>query len=147
VLTSSLFIFEFILRCLAVLCLLSVLLVILFNLTLPKRFFDVITKLLLIAGTVTAFCYLQETLMYLFTGHEIIGYETRRYFVLNQIFGRDYFWVFWSYLFCTGAIVQLFWVAKNRQRLWLLAIISIIVLISIWISRYKPISIVLHRGF
>ena len=146
-LTSSLFIFEIILRCLAGLCLLGIFLVIVLNFKLPKRFFDVIAKLLLITGTVTAFCYLQETALYFFTGHGIVGPEISRYMVWNQIFGRDYFWVFWLYLFCTGGIVQILWSARNRQRLWLLGIISIVVLFSIWVSRYRLISIVLHKDF
>ena len=146
-LTSSLFTFEIILRCLAGLCLLGVFLVIVLNFKLPKHFLHVVAKLLLIAGTVTAFCYLQETALYFLTGHGIVGPEISLYIVWNQIFGRDYFWVFWLYLFCTGGIVQILWSARNRQRLWLLSIVSIVVLTSIWISRYKLISIVLHKGF
>lgn len=144
---SSLFIFEIILRSLAGLCLFGTLLDIAFKRRIPKYLFDVLAKLLLITGTVTAFCYLQETALNFFTGHGIVGKEISRYMVWNQIFGRDYFWVFWLYLFCTGGIVQILWSARNRQRLWLLAIVSIIVLISIWISRYKLVSIVLHRDF
>lgn len=130
--------FEIVLRFLALLCLVNTLIVIIFRLETPKGLFNVLGKFLLIAGSVTAFAYLQETLL-----AWVIGNEADRYIILNRLVGKDYFWAFWLYIVCTGIIVQALWMTKARQNAWRLLLVSLIILASIWFSRYIIVGLAL----
>lgn len=132
--------FEIVLRFLALLCLVNTLIVIVFRLETPKSLLNVLGKFLLIVGSVTAFSYLQENFV-----NWVIGNEWDRYLIFNRVLGKDYFWAFWLYILCTGIIVQSLWMAKARQNAWRLLIVSLIVLASIWFSRYIIVGITLTR--
>lgn len=133
--------FEIVLRFLALLCLVNTLIVIVFRLEIPKSLFNILGKLVLVAGTVTTFSYLQEILV-----TWIIGDDFDRFVILNLVIGKDYFWLFWLYILCIGILLQLLWLQRVRQSVWRLFIISIIVLASLWFLRFMPVAISMVNG-
>lgn len=98
-------------------------------------------KVMLATGNVVFYGYLMELFLGYFTHNKYEAYMTS-----NRMFG-EYWWTYWTLLFCNGVITQTLWVKKWRTNILWLFIVSVFVSIGMWFERFVIIVSSLHREF
>src|SRR5690242_8675418 len=102
---------------------------------------DILGKVLLATGLMTAYGYVFEIFDALYSGggHEI---QTLK----DRLFG-DYWWSYWGAIVFNFLILQPLWFRTVRRTPWMLFGISTSVAIGMWLERYMILVTSLYRDF
>ena len=104
---------------------------------------DVMGKLVLATSLVTSFGYLSEQSL-LWYAHDTVEWYT--YWFRISGFGQ-YGYITWLLFFCNTIVPQVFWFRRLRRKEWVLALVSVAVLIGMWLERYMIITTSLSRDY
>jgi molybdopterin-containing oxidoreductase family membrane subunit len=102
---------------------------------------DVLAKVLLATGLMTAYGYVLEVFDALYSGggHEIQTLDDR-------FFGR-YAWTYWGAVVFNFVPLQLLWWRSVRRSPWMVFLIGLSVAIGMWLERYMILVTSLYRDF
>src|SRR4029079_10558738 len=102
---------------------------------------DILGKVLLACGLMTAYGYVFEVFDALYSGnvHEIQTLKDR--------FSGEYWWSYWGAVFFNFVVLQPLWLRSVRRSPWLLFAISTSVVIGMWLERYMILVTSLYRDF
>jgi len=105
------------------------------------RHLDVLAKVLLASGLMTAYGYLFEVFDACYSGnvHEIAT-------VHDRFFG-PYSWSFWGAVVCNFVPLQALWLRSVRRNRMLLFLISTSVVVGMWLERYMILVTSLYKDF
>lgn len=105
------------------------------------KHFDNAGKVMLAAGSIVAYGYLNEAFFAWYSGDEF-----HQYTMWARMFG-DYGWTFWIMIACNVGTLQLLWFRRVRTTPWLLFVLAIIINIGMWLERYVIVVSSLTRDF
>jgi Ni/Fe-hydrogenase subunit HybB-like protein len=106
-----------------------------------ERHLDLLGKLTLVTGLMTAYGYFAEVFNALYSG-EPRELETLR----NRLLGDDA-WSYWGALACNFAPLQLLWIGRFRRNPVSLFAIGFLVAVGMWFERYMLLVTTLaHHG-
>ena len=102
---------------------------------------DVLGKVLLATGLMTAYGYVFEVFDALYSGgtHELQTLQDR-------LFGQ-YWWSYWGAVIFNFAVLQPLWWRPVRRTPWMLFCISTSVAVGMWLERYMILVTSLYRDF
>jgi molybdopterin-containing oxidoreductase family membrane subunit len=102
---------------------------------------DILGKVLLATGLMTAYGYVFEVFDALYSGnvHEI---QT-----LNDRLSGEYWWSYWGAVFFNFVVLQPLWLRTVRRTPWMLFAISTSVAVGMWLERYMILVTSLYRDF
>lgn len=104
---------------------------------------DVMAKLVLATCFVTSFGYLSEQFTSWYGGERV-----ERYVYTNRLIGwGQYAGITWTVFFCNTIAPQVFWFQRLRRNQAVLAVVSLLVLLGMWLERYMIILTSLHRDY
>lgn len=103
--------------------------------------FDLIGKLLLATGMMTAYGYAMDAFMALYAGE---GHELNT--LLDRVAGA-YAWTYWGAILLNFLPLQLLWLHRCRRTPWLLAAIGLGVTVGMWLERYMLVVTGLYRDY
>jgi len=105
------------------------------------RHLDVLAKVLLASGLMTAYGYVFEVFDAFYSGnvHEIAT-------VHDRFFG-PYSWSFWGAVVCNFVPLQALWLRSVRRNRMLLFLISTSVVVGMWLERYMILVTSLYKDF
>ena len=98
-------------------------------------------KMMLAAGMVVAYGYINEAFFAWYSGDEF-----HRYSMWARAFG-DYAWTFWVMIFCNVGLLQFLWFRAVRTNPWLLFGLALLINVGMWLERYVIVVTSLTRGF
>jgi molybdopterin-containing oxidoreductase family membrane subunit len=104
---------------------------------------DVMGKLVLATSLLTSFGYLAEQSLSWYA-HDTVEWYT--YWFRISGFGQ-YGYITWLLFFCNTIVPQVFWFRGLRRKEWVLALVSVAVLIGMWLERYMIITTSLSRDY
>ncbi|WP_458757136.1 NrfD/PsrC family molybdoenzyme membrane anchor subunit [Afipia sp. TerB] len=106
-----------------------------------EEHFDLLGKVLLTTGLMTAYGYVFEVFDVLYSGndHDI---QT----VIDRMVG-SYAWAYWGAVLFNFIPLQALWWRSARRTTWSLMLISISVVIGMWLERYMILVTSLYRDF
>jgi Ni/Fe-hydrogenase subunit HybB-like protein len=107
---------------------------------LTDRHLDLVGKLLLATGLMTAYGYAADAFTALYAG----GYEYGT--LIDRLIGA-YAWTYWGALILNFLPLQLLWFRAVRVNAWLLAAIGLSVTIGMWLERYMLLASALYRDY
>ncbi|WIX01671.1 polysulfide reductase NrfD [Pseudomonas sp. AR5] len=101
-----------------------------FETLITPRHLDMLGKLLLATGLMTAYGYVADIFVAFYSGrhHEILVTQAR--------LGGYTAWSFWLAILCNVVILQALWSRRVRTRPRLLCLVSAAVLVGMWCERY-----------
>ncbi|MCB2053356.1 MAG: polysulfide reductase NrfD [Geminicoccaceae bacterium] len=105
------------------------------------RHLDILGKLVLATGLMTAYGYLFDSFHAWYSGDP---YE--RGTLMDRLFG-GYAWSFWATILCNVVAIQLLWFESMRRRTWLLFTIAALVTFGMWAERFMLLVTGLYRDF
>lgn len=108
---------------------------------LSERHFDLIGKLLLATGLMTAYGYAADAFTALYSGN------AREYHTLLDRLAGGYAWTYWGALVLNFAPLQLLWSRRARINPLLLASVGLCVAIGMWLERYMLLVTGLYRDY
>jgi Ni/Fe-hydrogenase subunit HybB-like protein len=102
---------------------------------------DILGKVLLATGLMTAYGYVFEVFDALYSGdvHEL---QTLK----DRLFGI-YWWSYWGAVFFNFIVLQPLWLKAVRRTPWALLLISMSVVIGMWLERYMILVTSLYQDF
>jgi molybdopterin-containing oxidoreductase family membrane subunit len=102
---------------------------------------DILGKVLLATGLMTAYGYVFEVFDALYSGnpHEIN--------TLNDRFFGQYWWSYWGAVAFNFVVLQPLWWRPVRRTPWMLFTISTSVAVGMWLERYMILVTSLYRDF
>jgi molybdopterin-containing oxidoreductase family membrane subunit len=105
------------------------------------RHLDVLAKVLLASGLMTAYGYVFEVFDAFYSGdvHEIA--------TVNDRFFGPYAWSFWGAVICNFVPLQALWLRSVRRNRALLFLISTAVVVGMWLERYMILVTSLYKDF
>lgn len=106
-----------------------------------ERQVDVLAKVLLAAGLVTAYGYAMEFFMAWYGG------EPFELAVMLERLGGVYAWSFWAMVACNVVLIQPLWFARVRRSPTALITIGVTVAFGMWLERFMLIVITLYRDY
>ena len=106
-----------------------------------KRHLDVLAKVVLAMGLMTAYGYVFEVFDAYYSGepHEIAT-------VHDRFFG-EYAWSYWGAVICNFVPLQLLWLDKVRRSPVALFLISTSAVVGMWLERYMILVTSLYKDF
>ncbi len=104
---------------------------------------DVMAKLVLATSLLTSFGYLSEQSLSWYAHDDVEWYT---YWFRLSGFGQ-YAYLTWLLFFCNTIVPQVFWFRRLRRKEWVLAIVSLLVLLGMWLERFMIISTSLSRDY
>jgi molybdopterin-containing oxidoreductase family membrane subunit len=127
----------------AVVAMIAIVLRALFNLEnlVTTQHLDILGKVLLACGLMTAYGYVFEVFDALYSGdpHEL---QT-----LSDRFFGQYWWSYWGAIFFNFVVLQPLWFRAARVTPWILFTISTSVAVGMWLERYMILVTSLYRDF
>jgi len=96
---------------------------------------------MLASGLVVTYSYLMELFIAWYSAN-----QTEQYVVLNRMFG-PYAPLYWIYMACNVAAIQLIWLRAVRRNHILLWVIALLVNVGMWTERFVIVVTSLHRDF
>jgi molybdopterin-containing oxidoreductase family membrane subunit len=105
------------------------------------RHVDVMTKIILLTGSMVALAYATEFFTAAYSGNQ---YE--QFAFLNRA-GGPFGWAFGIMVFCNVLVPQTFWSKRARSNLTFVFIASLLVNVGMWFERFVIIMTSLHRDF
>ncbi|HTN62257.1 MAG TPA: NrfD/PsrC family molybdoenzyme membrane anchor subunit [Devosia sp.] len=105
------------------------------------KHFDNAGKIMLAAGALVAYGYLNEAFFAWYSGDEF-----HRYAMWARMFG-NYGWTFWIMIACNVGTLQLLWFRRVRTSPWLLFALALIINVGMWLERYVIVVSSLTRDF
>src|SRR5215831_19210787 len=102
---------------------------------------DILGKILLATGLMTAYGYVFEAFDALYSGnvHELQTFEDR-------LVG-SYAWTYWGAIVFNFVVLQALWWRSARRTPWALFLVALSVVIGMWLERYKILVTSLYRDF
>ncbi len=95
------------------------------------RHLEAMAKIVLVTGSIMAYCYILETFLGWYSGNEF-----ERYMLLEfRPFGT-YTIPYWAMLFCNAVVPQFFWFPKLRRSPVFLFLASVLIFVGMWIERF-----------
>lgn len=106
-----------------------------------ERHLDLLGKVLLATGLMTAYGYVFEIFDVLYSGkdHDL---QT----LIDRMTGA-YSWTYWGAIFFNFVVLQALWWRAARRTTWALMLISISVVIGMWLERYMILVTSLYQDF
>ncbi|CAM5332263.1 hypothetical protein AFEL58S_00946 [Afipia felis] len=106
-----------------------------------ERHLDILGKVLLATGLMTAYGYVFEILDILYSGknHDL---QT----LIDRMTGA-YSWTYWGAVFFNFVVLQALWWRPARRTPWALLLISVSVVIGMWLERYMILVTSLYQDF
>lgn len=98
-------------------------------------------KVMLAAGSIVAYGYLNEAFFAWYSGDEF-----HRYTMWNRMFGT-YGWTFWVMIACNVGTLQLLWFRRVRALPWLMFVLALVINVGMWLERYVIVVSSLTRDF
>ncbi|WP_142848426.1 NrfD/PsrC family molybdoenzyme membrane anchor subunit [Telmatospirillum sp. J64-1] len=108
---------------------------------LTLKHLDILAKLLLATGLLTAYGYLADAFHAWYSG-DIHEMQTLH----DRLFGR-YAWSAWGSLFLNIVLIQLLWFRRIRRSVPMLFVIALGAAVGMWLERYLLIVTGLYRDF
>src|SRR4051812_6533036 len=102
---------------------------------------DVLGKVLLACGLMTAYGYVFEVFDALYSGN---GHEIQ---TLSDRFFGQYWWSYWGAVLFNFVVLQPLWWRFVRRSAWMLFAISTSVAVGMWLERYMILVTSLYRDF
>jgi Ni/Fe-hydrogenase subunit HybB-like protein len=102
---------------------------------------DILGKVLLATGLMTAYGYVFEVFDALYSGN---AHEVQ---TLNDRFFGEYWWSYWGAVFFNFIVLQPLWLKVVRRTPWMLFTISTSVAVGMWLERYMILVTSLYRDF
>jgi Ni/Fe-hydrogenase subunit HybB-like protein len=106
-----------------------------------RKHLDVMNKVMLVAGLVVAYGYIQEHFFAWYSGDK---FEQDSYAWLRT---GAFAPLFWLVIFCNVAVPQLLWVRRVRTSFWASWLISIAIQVGMWTERFTIVAIPLTHDF
>jgi len=106
-----------------------------------ERHLDILGKVLLATGLMTAYGYVFEIFDILYSGknHDL---QT----LIDRMTGA-YSWTYWGAVFFNFVVLQALWWRPARRTPWALLLISVSVVIGMWLERYMILVTSLYQDF
>jgi Ni/Fe-hydrogenase subunit HybB-like protein len=103
------------------------------------RHLDVLCRLTLTSSLFVAFAYIMDAFSTYYGGEkaEITQYQ-------EKLFG-DYAAIFWATILLNVLLPQLLWSARMRLNQWVVALVSLGIIIGMWCERFTIVIVALHR--
>jgi len=105
------------------------------------RHLDLLAKMLLTTGLMTAYGYCIEVFDALYSG------EKQDIATMFDRLTGGMAWSYWSAVICNFVPLQLLWLARVRRNPWLLFLISLSATIGMWFERYMLLVSSLYRDY
>ncbi|MDI9620959.1 MAG: polysulfide reductase NrfD [Acidobacteriota bacterium] len=105
------------------------------------RHVDVMTKLIILTGSIVALAYATEFFTALYSGNP---YE--RFVFSNRALG-PMAWSYWTMVGCNVVSPQLLWFRRVRSNLAAVFVVTIFINVGMWFERFVIIVTSLHRDF
>jgi molybdopterin-containing oxidoreductase family membrane subunit len=102
---------------------------------------DVLGKVLLATGLMTAYGYVFEVFDAVYSGG---GHEAQT--VADRFFG-SYAWTYWGAVILNFVVLQPLWWRRARRTSWILFLVSTSVAVGMWLERYMILVTSLYRDF
>lgn len=108
---------------------------------LTRDHLDLLGRMLLTTGLLTAYGYLFEAFHAWFSG------ELREIATLRDQMAGQYAWSYWGAVAMNFATIQLLWWRRARRSVPVLATVAILVAIGMWLERYMIVVTGLYKDF
>ena len=106
-----------------------------------ERHMDLLGKLLLATGLMTAYGYFAEVFTVLYAGG---AYELE---TLSDRLTGDYAWSYWGAVLLNFLPLQLMWMGRFRRSPLVLFLVGLSVAIGMWLERYMLLVTTLYRDY